>query len=443
MRRLGIYLAVLSLAVGCTRATCPESVEGEALKFIVSEAGAIETKSSLTPASFETDNKLFTVQASVLDFTSQSTLTKGTEITTASLEDFNVDAYLLTPVSGLNTHYVSGGQARKTSDEWFLYPSSTSDAKIAWVDDGHMGYWCRKGVSPTFGDTNPSQISFDYSVGASETGDDIILAYSEASTSTANLTFYHPLSAVEFTFDDVPSYYDVVSVTVKDVNAGGTCTVNASSLQNPSWTLGTDVLDYSASCTSTSTVLFFAPQTFTGGLSFEISLEDNSVSPAVSITLEASTTDSDVTTWLAGKKYVFNISFSQGLDVTVTPSSTSVSTPAIANNGGTVSWVRAAIVGAWYDGEDIVAPWVFDSSLFTGLCASGSGWVAGSDGLYYYTSKVYPRDVLNSTNLLFTSFTRPVTAPVTGAQFRLSVLAQSKEFAGEASYSAVSWSTSE
>ncbi|MCQ2603698.1 MAG: hypothetical protein MJ215_01445, partial [Spirochaetia bacterium] len=71
-----------------------------------------------------------------------------------------------------------------------------------------------------------------------------------------------------------------------------------------------------------------------------------------------------------------------------------VKSDVVIKNTGTVrEYIRATITANWYDAEgNIVAPWSVDSTgkcsqgEFTGL--TGTGWILGADGYYYYTYPV-------------------------------------------------------
>lgn len=135
------------------------------------------------------------------------------------------------------------------------------------------------------------------------------------------------------------------------------------------------------------------------------------------------------TQWKAGELRTYTIRVDD-VNVTITDqlTATEKNNVVITNTGNTDAYIRAAIIGQWVDqsgnpvfgytdfksGESETASipsWYQDFTsdkvgdqkyfgYFTGL--PGTGWVAGSDGYYYYTSPVAPG---GHPNALFTTYT--------------------------------------
>lgn len=95
--------------------------------------------------------------------------------------------------------------------------------------------------------------------------------------------------------------------------------------------------------------------------------------------------------------------------------------------GSGEAWIRAMIVGNWYDEDgNIVAAWDESQGAFDGL--PGSGTPSGNvwrknttDGLYYYGSKVTSSSTITA---LFGTYTKPATPPVAGAHLELTIMVQ-------------------
>ena len=90
--------------------------------------------------------------------------------------------------------------------------------------------------------------------------------------------------------------------------------------------------------------------------------------------------------------------------------------PMPTNNSSTRIYVRATITGAWYIGDNIVAPWSIDDGIFEGLTGGDRERV---DDIFYYKNPIAPEE---SASALYTSFTAPTSVP--GATLKLDVLFQ-------------------
>ena len=108
-----------------------------------------------------------------------------------------------------------------------------------------------------------------------------------------------------------------------------------------------------------------------------------------------------------------------------------VKSEVVIKNTGTVrEYIRATITANWYKDGSIVAPWSVDSTgkcsqgEFTGL--TGTGWILGADGYYYYTYPVDKAEELKGTNALFDKYEYEDTEiPVEGAHLEMQIMVQS------------------
>ena len=112
-----------------------------------------------------------------------------------------------------------------------------------------------------------------------------------------------------------------------------------------------------------------------------------------------------------------------------------VKSDVVIKNTGTVrEYIRAAITANWYKDGSIVAPWSVDSTgkcsqgKFTDLLKSGTGWILGADGYYYYTYPVDGAEELKkaSGNTLFDKYEyEEKDIPVEGAHLEMQIMVQS------------------
>ena len=80
-------------------------------------------------------------------------------------------------------------------------------------------------------------------------------------------------------------------------------------------------------------------------------------------------------------------------------------------------YIRAAVVANWFDANgNVVAAW---DKTRDGDITLGSGWT--ENGGFYHTAAVAAGQ---ETSVLFSSFTKPTSAPVTGAHFEMTILVQ-------------------
>lgn len=290
---------------------------------------------------------------------------------------------------------------------------------------------------------------------------------------TNNILFYHPFAGVKFKVGDMPEDLVIKSITLGNVIDRGRCVVipyygnsavygDTDSNRGTSddvtksancvdWTLGTNRTSFTQTFTAedkgTTPTAGLFPSDFStlGGTTLPNQNQLNTASLSKTFILIPQTFDSDnkldiviefeykgitltrsasiTATWLAGSLYTYTIKFNSEIDVTVTDtvSDNVKSNVVITNTGNVPEYIRAAIVGNWFDASgNIVSAWSEAQGTFAGKAASGSNWVKNG-AWYYYTEPVAPGD--ETPGKLFTSYTAP-TAPVTGAHLEMKIMVQ-------------------
>lgn len=352
----------------------------------------------------------------VTDLSSSAVLpTKtGDGIAAEPMASFDVDAYRLS--SGAK-YFSDSADAPSSGDVWETSSSHT------WESGEGYEFWCRSGINLSLASTCPSSLSFNYTTTSSNLGTDVLFskeAQAEFSSEhPVGLVFTHALSAVRFSFADMPSYYDSPSVSL---NAGstGSCVYDGSGF---TWSSISGSASFAISSASNA-FQYFIPQTLSGDNGFTISLTDYDSSSSVVL----NSGPSDIS-WEPGKLYTYRASFSTSVRATSSVSANVLSNPTITNTGATKVFVRAAIVGNWVLDGDVVSPWSATvQGVFAGLM--GSGWTKYSvDGFYYYADPVLPQD---NPTALFTSYTLDsalmTDPPVPGATLDIDIVVQCIEY---------------
>lgn len=255
---------------------------------------------------------------------------------------------------------------------------------------------------------------------------DVLLGYykgigekNEDGDNVVPLEFFHPLSAVSFKMGNIEGVQKINSIVISGVYYTGYCSQGYSSrfswnqeacLVDPSITF---TLDLQETTTGTDGTLggdgghfMFIPQEFS---------KDQSLTIKVTVTRTGGAEDTfygkiESGSWEAGKHYVYTLGdnlpvFSIGDDTTIT------------NESAFAAYVRAAVVGNWYDVTDhIVAPW--DQSF-----SAGSGWTKRADGFWYYNTRVAAGE---STSSLMSNLTKP---PKEGETLKYRILVQGSSVA--------------
>ncbi|MCQ2163619.1 MAG: fimbrillin family protein [Bacteroidales bacterium] len=161
--------------------------------------------------------------------------------------------------------------------------------------------------------------------------------------------------------------------------------------------------------------------------------------------------------WKAGKIYRYTISGSgevkvavaeklDGVDVVGGSTSEITTTKAAVsglNNGTLKSYIRAAVVGNWYnEAGQIVAPFNSSSVLPTTLADGWFSVAEGSDAncnvlFYYYKDAVEP-GAQTATNLI-ESYTKANAAPIAGAHLELNIIMQAVDARDGKAAAAEAW----
>lgn len=142
--------------------------------------------------------------------------------------------------------------------------------------------------------------------------------------------------------------------------------------------------------------------------------------------------------WEPGMHYTYTIDKVPGqpeVGLSDNVTATTKSNLEIKNTGLVLGYVRANIIGGWYDNSgNMVANWDpsdTDQGTFTNLATSASGWVKGDDGFYYFPYPLQPGHALNTTNghQLFTSYTiKSGYCPVKDSHLEIQIMAQMMEY---------------
>lgn len=248
---------------------------------------------------------------------------------------------------------------------------------------------------------------------------DYMLAYFEGNgfdtKGKATLVFTHPFTCVKFA---AGAGVTVNSVKLSGLYASGTCSVSKNESTSPG-----DYYTYSWNpssagheiTTTIGTELLLIPQ----------NLATQNVTVVANITVDGisfnSTANLSTGSWLAGKVNTYTFTINEGVSVRVTDNVAGKvkNNVQILNTGASKAYIRAAIVAGWYDGDMMVAGWDEDSGTFAGK--PGSKWVKVGD-YYYYQDPVEPGEYTGSE--LFSSYTAPSVAPVSGAHLEMTILTQ-------------------
>ena len=357
--------------------------------------------------------------------------------------------------------YSSGWGLTKTAG-----PARTgTSGELYWLNDVPLTFWSYNLKEPTIG-TSTNTASFTYTVNSTVTSqEDLVFAYSEenrkfhdsgddygkqdasgfsstsgASGQNVNIWFYHALSAVQFIQDADLTDYRVSKIQIQNVNSKTECEITGSNA-TPSSTTTNLTFEHTPSepasfsqeyssgdaslqapsssgtasfKTGDTKTFFMVPQTLPSDAKLQVtftstktSSADNPVSPTFKIDGE----------WKAGMYYVYKVDLAGNIKVEIneTVTTTTKSDVKVNNTSNVYEYIRAAVVGNWYDADgNVVAPW-------TGSITPGTGWTTGTDGFYYHTAKVAPG---SATANLINSFTKPTSPPVTGAHFEMKILVQ-------------------
>lgn len=373
------------------------------------------------------------------------------------------------------SNYIHWPEDSENAINFWCWSGATNATNLAIAEDG-------------------SKMSFDYT-DASTTASaqkDLLFAYAGGKTEPStkgniDIHFYHALSAVQFCVGNIDESITITNIKVKNVyNKGVGSFIPSGACSNP----GTDVskdkttgakdtfnsdvtslfdwaadessmADYETGTissnntnetefgtpfgTESASTFFFMPQNI-ADIEIEISIaRDNNGTTATmkkKVTLGSVKYDSGVIPeWKAGKIYRYTISGAGEVAVGVAEDLTIVDATDNTisekknvkgeNTGNISAYIRAAVVGNWYnDAHQIVAPFNSSSVLPTTL---KDGWFSVAENyseancnvlFYYYNTAIEP-GAKTSTNLI-ESYTKANAgaAPIEGAHLELNIIMQ-------------------
>ena len=482
--RLIIFIVSLPLFTACSHSGFPEKGFGST-NIGIDVCSNQYTKSSISqpellriiPLEQEGGGTLY-LSESVMDNEtpwSSAAPTKGSIITTERLggftgyETFGMDAFILNQKSDLNQNdwikehssdypvYFKGGYASKNADDEWLLDDGTGSDKYPWLIHTDFGFWSYAPKEMFLSD-GTSIFSREgcsingYSIPTDVPSQkDIIVAYSAMNSgdggNKVDIHFQHALATVMFKLNMAEKCH-LKKVTISGAYATGNLTVTNDGTA-PVFTWGNlkdadtvfgqnfdESTDFKSSGDKKgyqdeegSKVFFMIPQKKKVTITIDGSMDTGG-------SFTQTITDLDVN-WLAGKYYVYQISTDGALTLdvveTVDNPLTVKSNVSIQNTGVFTTYVRAAVTGSWVDDAgNYVAGWDYDPenpdlSGFSGLVAAGStsGTWYYHEGFYYFTKAI---SSTIKTDDLFTSFTRPTTAPLPGAHLEMVIHAQGVQY---------------
>lgn len=449
MRDITKYIAIAAImlcASSCVNRENYTEVKNDNCEIVFSvetEENAPQTKSEMDQLVYDEEGNVFATLVSLEEETPVVVVnepeTKGTLVDNINQyagvlgNTFTVSAY-----KGATSVFsnLTATQSSQNAGLWNLpsrrfWPVGDTYEFFAYSQHSPSGIVFNKNGSPstaTFAYNTPTTAAAQY---------DFLLGYykGQGSNGAAPLRFTHPLTSVKFQFVSFPASIKIKSITLTGIKSSGNCTASFvyASGYTPTYTW-----DTSTSPATTYTQTFssldpsavnavpfvLVPQTFAAGSSSSIMIvvDYGGQEKTISVKIASATA---AKSWVAGTTYIYKLSYSAttGLDVDDVVTSNIKNQLTLTNTGTAPEFVRAAIVGNWVDADGkIVAAWDKTQGTFNGLCASGSNWVAGPDGFYYYTKPILGGRA--TANKLFTSYTAPNPVPVAGAHLELSILGQ-------------------
>lgn len=289
------------------------------------------------------------------------------------------------------------------------------------------------------------------------------------------LTFFHALTGVKFAIGNKVNDTQITKVEFIGLYDAGTCTITpsyaagakssscvvwtAKSKENDSiyqsfdgstvdfdeddavfgesfYAAGTEnnINDEDASLT-----FWLVPQTLTSAVKLKVTFTVDSVEHTQTIDFgDRLKKDGAYPVWDAGQLRTYTLTSNYvDIDVTDTVGGTDNDTKsdvAITNTGNTNAFLRATIIGNWYDRLGKIVNVAWDTSATYGTFtyptpAAGDGsWVLESDGFWYYTLPVLPGEHTNTA--LFTSYQRVAECPgYPSAKLQLSIAVQAVDAA--------------
>lgn len=491
MKRILIILAILALSVSCTKD--PFRQDGgsrkRAIGVNVSGCNGLKTKSGSGDGeyfeSFAIDSigdQVLMIEGYVSDVCPEDwgAGTKGTIITTSTIDKFRMTAY-----GEGNWHDNETGTIYTAGSKYFEAKAVTKDSgsgawSIAdsptWINDVNMSFWSWAGYeSPAPG---PEPVDTDLSDGKatiSYTNDgslDLLYAfnrekrafddrggitggegtYKSEKKDAMDIKFSHALAAVRFDVSPLKKEgLTIKSIKFKGVVNKADCeiTVKTATADNPfplsfDWTPQSGTADFTVTLAptdftetadgeanalmsmSSSKFLFLIPQEVQGqGITVELTYEN------AGGTQKTTTASLDhATPWEAGKYYTYRLTCGS-VDLALTGTSPTVS---VKNTGNAKAFLRVAMVGNWclnfsgslYPVSECPASDITFTSLHNtaddSITGAGGHWVLNtSDGYWYYSKPVDPGVEVP----LFTGYSASTSAThPAGTSLKLTVVGQ-------------------
>lgn len=313
-----------------------------------------------------------------------------------------------------------------------------------------------------------------------------------------DVLFYHALAGVKFKSENArregsTPITTIESVTITKLKYKGHCTVTPTYDQNPGvdksaavakWTnVASDTKDFSISGLGivNNTTQFPSSTKFEGETGQadtalgQYNINDSNFEHTFMFVPQTTTADVELTivyhlgtnttkkytrkvsfkdqTWEAGKLYTYTLAANHvgvlvedNLDETQKVKQNL----AITSTGNVDEYIRAAIVGNWFDTHSpaqVVCPWSGGATEGSFVGMNSTDWIysdpaEGGDGFYYYIYKVRPGE---ETRDLFTTFTVgacPMPLYATSAHLEMEILAQAIDASKLSSMGTYGWPTS-
>jgi len=288
------------------------------------------------------------------------------------------------------------------------------------TDDKNRAFWAYPKSSEISGTsslshrtfTDKMEMEFDYAASGTtgQTSSDLIFANAQIGTSTelqptVNLDFYHALSGIQFRIGDlgIDQGLQVEKIELVDILSKGTCRFDPSKPTNPEkfiWTPNTDPSskktysqDYTMGISeyaknknldkSTDSVMtfFVMPQTLSDDVKLKVYFRDKTVGGDTLRIMTKQFNQLGLTTIPAGKLYAYHISGGGKISMVVNYDD-GTKAYSVTNTGHVKGYVRASVVGNWYDSSSKIAfPW---SVAASGLTLANDDWYRAPDGFFYY-----------------------------------------------------------
>lgn len=284
-------------------------------------------------------------------------------------------------------------------------------------------------------------------------------AYRKNDSSESSILFYHALAGVKFKAGNIDGGITTITgITISGINNSGTCTVipqydndgyqvtssdysNAAGTTDKSWdvckwtnpsgTASYSVADLHITSAAEgqfpesfyasgyaennfmdsdfSKVFFLMPQKTPGGA--KITIKYTITTAAGGTKTYEKSIDFANTTWKAGKIYTYTLT-ARDIDVVVTDhmddTKSTKSMVFISNTGNDLAYIRAAVVGNWFDNHadgSLQGKVIINHSWKNNININSDYWIEGTDGFYYYKYKVNPG--VHTSYPIFGSYTTP------------------------------------